>query len=199
MESQRNSVPFWLIGVIVALVLILVGQRLSGAGANPVLVDTFRPAPTDASAPTPPGFQLPQVNLPQLPPDAQKALENVRDRFASGQAVPALTPKATGVRASVEVKEVKRAGGNVQVRGNINNIADQPLQVPASAFTFRDSAGVSYTLGGNASTTVQPNQSAPFDLSVPLPEGRGITLIVTLPPDPPIQQTLIVETVGSSS
>ena len=195
MDQHRNSVPFWLIGVIVALILIFVGQRLGG-GANPVLVDTFRPDPTDTSAPAPPGFELPQVSLPQLPAEAQQAIEDLRDRFASGEAVPALTPEATGVRARIEVQEIKRQGDSVQVRGSVSNIADQPLQVPASAFSFRDSAGVAYTLGGSGITTVQPGQLAPFDLSVPLPEGRGMTLIVELPPDPPIQQTLIVEAVG---
>lgn len=196
MNQQRNPIPFWLIGVIVALILILIGQRVGG-GANPVLIDTFRPDPTDPSAPTPPGFQLPQVNLPQLPPEAQQAIQSVRDRFAAGEAVPALTPEATGVRARIQVQEIKRQGSNVQVRGNLTNIGDQPLQVPASAFSFRDSAGIAYSLSGSGATMVGPGQAAPFDLSVPLPEGRGLTLLVELPPDAPIQQTLIVETVGS--
>ena len=82
------------------------------------------------------------------------------------------------------------------MRGELKNIADQPLDVPATAFSFRDSAGIAYTLGGSGATTVQPGQTAPFDLSVPLPAERGLTLIVTLPPDPPIQQTLVVEATG---
>ena len=196
MSQSRGSIPFWLIGVIVAVLLILIGQRVGGGAENPVLVDTFRPDPTDASKPTPLGFELPQVDLPQLPPDVQQALQGLKDKFAAGQAVPALTPEATGVRVRVKVEQVKRQGSNVQVRGSLINIADQPLDVPASAFSFRDSAGIAYSLGGSATTTIKPGQSAPFDLSVPLPSGRGVTLIVTLPPDLPIQQTLIVETVG---
>ena len=195
MIEQRKSIPFWLIGVLVALVLILIGQRYSGESANTVLEDQFRAQPAGTSA-APPDFSLPQVNLPQLPPDAQKVVTGLRDRFASGAAVPALTPIASGVRVRVEVQEFKRQGGDAKVRGVLTNIADKPITVPAGAFTFRDSAGIAYTLGGDGTTVVEPGKTTTFDLSVPLPPERGLTLIFTLAPDPPIQQTLIVATTG---
>ncbi|KAB8140103.1 hypothetical protein F8S13_24975 [Chloroflexia bacterium SDU3-3] len=196
MENPRFSPPFWLIGVLVAIALVLIGQYVGGAVNNQALVDTFRPQPTDPSAP-PAAGSLPQVSLPQLPPDAQAALKSLGDRFASGAAVPALTPVASGARARVEVSALARDGGNVKVRGTITNTAAQPLDVPTTAFTFRDSAGVTYTIGGGGATSIQPQQSAPFDLSVPLPAGRGLAMIVTLPPDEPIQQTLVVETLDA--
>jgi hypothetical protein len=28
---------------------------------------------------------------------------------------------------------------------------------------------------------------------VPLPDGRGLTLVLTIPPDPPLEQVLVVE------
>jgi hypothetical protein len=68
--------------------------------------------------------------------------------------------------------------------------------VPPSAFSFRDSAGISYATAGSGGTTLQPGQSTPFDLGVPLPGERGLSLIVSLPPDPPLQQVLVVETKG---
>lgn len=196
MENPRFSPPFWLVGVVIAVVLILIGQRLGGAVNNQALVETFRAQPTDPSAPPQPG-SLPQVSLPELPPEAQAALQRLGERFASGASVPALTPVASGARARVEVSAVARDGDNVKVRGTITNTAAQPLEVQTSAFTFRDSAGVTYTIGGSGATTVQPQQSAPFDLSVPLPAGRGLALVVTLPPDEPIQQTLVVETLDA--
>jgi len=67
------------------------------------------------------------------------------------------------------------------------------LELPIDAFVFRDSAGVTYAASGRG-TTLQPGQSTTLDLTVPLPEGRGLTLVVTVPPDPPIEQILVVET-----
>lgn len=190
---EERGVPFWLIGVIVALLLILIGQRMSGGGANPVLVQRFAPRPTDPNAPAP--IDLPQVSLPSLPPQLQQTFSSLRDRLAGGQAIPALTPVASGVRVRVEIDEIRRIGDSVQVKGQIVNIADQPISIAADAFSFLDSAGISYTLGADGATVVPPGRSSPLDLSVPLPEGRGLTLTVNLPPDQPIRQTLIVETV----
>jgi hypothetical protein len=53
---------------------------------------------------------------------------------------------------------------------------------------------VTYATTGSAPTTLAPGQSTPFELGVPLPAERGLALILTLPPDPPLEQTLVVET-----
>ncbi len=192
MRDNRNSFPIWIGGVVLALALILLSTR--GAGINnPALVQRFTPKPTDPGAPTAPAFQLPQVHLPSLPPGMQQTFTKLRDRFAGGQAVPALTPEASGTRARVKVDEVRRAGDRVHVRGTVTNIADQPLEIPPGAFSFRDSAGVDYTTSGGGAT-LQPGQSTSFDLGVPLPPDHGLTLILTLPPDPPLEQVLVVAT-----
>jgi hypothetical protein len=116
----------------------------------------------------------------------------LRDRFAGGEAVPALTPVASGLRLRVEVGEVKRSGEQVRITGAVSNIGGAALELPIDAFVFRDSAGVTYAASGRG-TTLQPGQSTTLDLTVPLPEGRGLTLVVTVPPDPPIEQILVVE------
>jgi hypothetical protein len=183
----------WLGGILLALVLILISVR-GGAGlGNPRLIQQFTPRPTDPSAPTAQPFELPKIHLPSLPPDLRTTITDLRDRFAGGQAVPALTPEATGVRARVAVDRVRRAGDMVQVHGTVSNVADGPLEIPSGAFSFRDSAGVAYATSGTGGTTLAPGQSTPFDLSVPLPADRGLTLILTLPPDPPLEQVLAVE------
>ena len=58
---------------------------------------------------------------------------------------------------------------------------------------FRDSAGVGYSTGGSAAVTLAAGQTTTLDLGVPLPDGRGLTLILTIPPDPPLEQVLVVE------
>ncbi|HJZ50100.1 MAG TPA: hypothetical protein VKE41_23165, partial [Roseiflexaceae bacterium] len=58
---------------------------------------------------------------------------------------------------------------------------------------FRDSAGVTYSTSGSAAVTLAPGQSTTLDLGVPLPDGRGLTLVLTIPPDAALEQVLVVE------
>jgi len=189
MRDNRQMLPVWIIGILLGLILILISTRDGGVNSAE-LVRRFAP---DPNAPTPAPFQLPQVSLPGLPQGMQRTLTDLRDRLAGGQAIPALTPVASGPRIRVEVREIKRTGEQVKISGTVTNISDTPLEIGLSAFSFRDSAGVTYAASG-ASTALQPGQSTSLDLGLPLPEHRGLTLIVMLPPDPPIEQVLVVET-----
>jgi hypothetical protein len=193
MDANRNKIPMWVGGIFLALLLILLSNRAGGGLGNPALIQRFTPRPTDPSAPTARPFELPQVHLPSLPPAVQDTFTKLRDRFARGEAVPALTPVASGPRAKVEIGEVRRESDHVQVRGSVTNIGDAPLTIPPGAFSFRDSAGVSYATSGSSPVTLAAGQSTTLDLGVPLPDGRGLTLILTVPPDPPLEQVLVVE------
>ena len=155
-----------------------------------MLIHRFAP---DPNAPTSAPLQLPKIDLSRLPEGVRRTVASLRDRFSGGQGVPALTPIASGPRLRVEVHEVKRNGEQVRVSGVVSNISAAALDLPIDAFVFRDSAGVTYAASGRG-TTLQPGQSTNLDLTVPLPQGRGLTLVVTLPPDPPIEQILVVET-----
>lgn len=188
MYDDRPPLPVWIGGVLLGLILIFLTTR--GGINSQVLERRFAP---DPNAPTPAPFQLPQVSLPSLPENMQRTLTDLRDRLAGGEAIPALTPAASGVRLRVDVASIKRSGDQVKISGTITNISNRPLEIGLSAFSFRDSTGLTYAASG-ASTTLQPNQSTSLDLSVPLPSGRGLTLVVNLPPDPPIEQVLVLET-----
>ena len=193
MRDNRSTLPMWLGGLLLALALILISNRAGGLN-NPALIQRFAPRPTDPNAPTVQPYQLPQVSLPNLPPAVQRAVTSLRERLAGGEAIPALTPMVSGPRVRLEVGEVKRTSDHVQVRGKITNITDAPLAIPPGAFSFRDSRGVLYATSGSAGTALQPSQSTSFDLGVPLPLDLGLTLILTLPPDQPLEQILVVET-----
>lgn len=194
MGDNRNTLSMWLGGVLLALVLILISTRAGGGLNNAALQQRFAPQPTDPNAPPDPSLQLPQVSLPNLPPAVQQVLTSARERLLGGQAVPALTPVSIGPRARVEVREVKRVSDHLQVSGTIANSSDAPLAIPPGAFSFRDSRGIGYATGGSGGATLQPGQSTSFDLGVPVPADRGLTLILNLPPDPPVEQMLVVET-----
>ena len=193
MYDRDKKLPMWLAGILLALVLILVSNRGSGGLSNPVLIGRFMPHPTEFGAPTPQPFELPQVHLPSLPPAVQDSLTKLRDRFAGGEAIPALTPIASGQHIKVDISEVRRVGDQVQLKGSITNISDAPLTIPPGAFSFRDSGGVSYSTAGSAAVTLAAGQTTTLDLGVPLPDGRGLTLILTVPPDPSLEQVLVVE------
>lgn len=193
MSDNRNTLTIWLGGILLALVLIVISTRAGGGFNNAALSQRFIPRPTDPNAPTSESFQLPQVNLPSLPPTLQQQITSLRDRLIGGQAVPALTPVASGPRARVEVTQIKRSGDHVQISGNITNMTSAALPIPPGAFTFRDSRGITYATTTSGGTTLQANQSTSFDLGVPVDAAHGLTLILTLPPDAPLQQTLIVE------
>ena len=97
--TTRPTLPVWIGGILLALVLILISTR--GGGVNSaVLIRRFAP---DPNAPKAQPFQLPQVSLPHLPEGMQRTLTGLRDKFAGGQAIPALTPVASGPRLRVEV------------------------------------------------------------------------------------------------
>jgi hypothetical protein len=189
MRDDRPNLPAWVGGILLALVLILISTRGGGVNST-VLIRRFAP---DPNAPTSAPLQLPKIDLSRLPEGVRQTVASLRDRFAGGEAVPALTPIANGPRLRVEVREVKRSGEQVRVSGAVSNISGAALELPIDAFVFRDSAGVTYAASGRG-TTLQPGQSTTLDLTVPLPEGRGLTLVVTLPPDPPTEQILVVET-----
>ena len=194
MREDRNPLPMWIGGLLLALVLIVISNRASGGVSNPALIQRFAPKPTDPNAPTAQPFELPQVSLPSLPPALQGVFTGLRDRLAGGHAIPALTPQASGPRVRVEVAQVKRAGERVQVSGKITNITSTTVAIPPGAFSFRDSRGITYATVGSGSTTLQAGQSTSFDLGVPLPPELGLTLILTVPPDQPLEQILVVET-----
>jgi hypothetical protein len=106
---------------------------------------------------------------------------------------------AEGGGVTITVRELNREGDQVSVRGSVRNGRSQPLTIGPEAFGFRDSAGTSYSTRGSAATELQPGQATDFDLTVPLPAGRGLVLVLNLPPDPPIEQTLLVEVEGGGS
>jgi hypothetical protein len=191
MNESRSALPWVVFGLLIAFGLIWLASG-GQPGRNQALEQQFKPRPLAPGEPTPAPFQLPQVSLPELPPDVQQAVAAAENQLRSGGAVPALTPVAESGRARVTVTEVRREGEVVRVRGEVGNLAGETLEIPPGAFSFRDSAGTNYATTGTGGATLAPGQGTAFDLTVPLPEGYGLALILTIPPDPPLEQVLVV-------
>jgi hypothetical protein len=192
-DENRGRFPLWIAGVLLALVLIALsgGLRLG----NPALMQQFAAQPPPAVDPAAP-VSLPQVNLPDLPPETQRLVVELRDRLAGGAAIPPLTPTAGTPRVQLAVSELRRAGDRIQVRGTLRNATSAPLVIPSGAFSFRDSAGITYTTESIGGATLPANGETSFDLAVPLPADRGLALILNLPPDPSIEIVLVVSVEG---
>ena len=79
MRDNRNMLPMWLGGLLLALVLIVISNRAGGGINNPALMQRFAPRPTDPNAPTAQPYQLPRVSLPSLPPGVQRAVTSLRE------------------------------------------------------------------------------------------------------------------------
>jgi hypothetical protein len=187
-DRNNSPIPFWLAGVLVALLLIAVsaGGRLSPQ--NEALRDQFRARPTDPAAPT----AAPLPGLSQLPAEVRALAERLRARLEGGAAVPALTPVAAGGRVRVQISGVSQTADGVRVSGTVTNISGATLDLPVRAFELHDSAGGVYASGASGSIPLAPSATTPLDVTVPLPAGRGLVLRVLLPPDPPLEQVLLV-------
>jgi hypothetical protein len=191
MLRDESATPFLIGGLLIALVLV--GTFFLNPPNQAALSRQFVARPSSPGMPTLAAIDLPQVRLPELPSDAQTKISDLTDQLAKGQAIPALTPEVEGPHVRVRVRDIRRDGDHVSIRGSVSNIGTAPLQVTPAAFLFRDSTGVSYATEGTGATTLAAGADTPFDLTVPLPEGRGLTLIVDLPPEPPLEQVLVVE------
>lgn len=192
MRRSESGLPFILAGLLLAIVLI--GLSFFANPPNPRVLNPLFVAQTpDPAGPTMPPFELPQIPQPSLPPEVQSQLKGLQDRLTGGEAIPALTPSVQEQGVQIDVRELRRKGENVQVRGLIKNTGASKLTIPPDAFVFRDSAGVRYGTQGANGATLAPDEEVEFDLGVPLPEGRGLSLILSIPPAPPIQQILFVE------
>lgn len=180
------------LGALIALALIAIGG-MNGRSGMPELTRRFAaqpPAPGDLT------LDLPRIEAPQAPPDLLRAIDDLHRRLSGGQVAPALTPTAASPRIEVRVTDLRRNGDQMVVRGSVRNLGDREVTIPPGAFTFRDSRGVRYATASSGGATLAPGAATDFEFTIPLPEGRGLTLIVDLPPDPPLEQVLLLEVAG---
>lgn len=194
MNERSNGMPIWVWGAIAGVLLIVISSRTHLLSPeNPSLSQYFAAQPTPEGYD--PSFELPQLEIAGLPAELQTRAGEILSTLASGDAARPIEPAVESARLRIEVREVQRVEGGMKVVGEVTNISQGDVQVPISAFELRDSTGASYVAGGGASATLKPGESTPLELTVPLPEGRGLLLVTNLPPDPPVEQRLIV--VGS--
>jgi hypothetical protein len=187
--TKQGGVPFWLYGVLAGLLLIVLVRSCVAPSAD-TLRGTFAPRPGD---PTTADLPLPDLSLDSLPAQAQQAQATAVALLNLGQGAAPITPEVEGNGVRIVVDSLRREGEGIQVQGSITNTAGAARTIPAQALLFRDGSGQVYG-GGTGSATLEPGQRAAIDMRVPIPEGSGLTLIFSLPPDPPLEMILLAAT-----
>jgi hypothetical protein len=191
MNDRPQGIPLWFWGALVGLLLVALSSRGHLlAPENPALSQYFAAQPTPVGYD--PSFGLPQLDIGTLPAELQAAARDLLGTLNAGGAGRPVEPVVESQRLRIEVQELRQVDGGLQIKGQVTNTSASEVQVPISAFELRDSAGASYVAGGGASAPLKPGASTPLELTVPLPPGRGLLLITTLPPDPAVEQRLIV-------
>lgn len=195
MRDSDSVGPTLLIALVVAIVIIALGYVLptNRGPINPVLVRQFEAQPVDPNAPTPAPWQLPKLNLPELPPELSSRVSELYNQYVGGGSVPALTPVARSNQVRIEIESIRREQDQVRVIGKVSNQGNQPVDLSPGDFTFRDSQGTLYRIKGSGSVTLGVGQGTALDLSAPIPPDRGVSLILTLAPDPPIEMILLAQ------
>lgn len=190
MEERSRGIPMWLWGALIAALLIFMSSRGRFGPSNEALSQVFAAQAPPAGLDV--GVDLPSFEIGALPAELQQAARDLLDTLGAGGTGRPVQPAVETPRLRVEVRELRPADDGLLVVGEVTNISQGDVAVPISAFELRDSAGASYVAGGGASATLRPGESTPLELTVPLPEGRGLLLVTNLPPDQPVEQKLIV-------
>jgi len=189
MFGYLRRLPIWIWGALCAIILIALSTRGRLDSSQEALRLIFAAQPPSVERPfTPPR----PFDLASLPVELQQAARDLLALLDTGSAGRPLEPVAETARLRIEIDQLQPVEGGLMVVGTITNRSSSELLVPISAFELRDSSGVSYLAGGGASTRLGPGTSTPLELSITLPPGRGLLLITTLPPDPPVEQRLLV-------
>lgn len=191
-QGKQSNGPSWIIGVVAFIVLLLIVQntRTRTTQGRP-LTQQFaarQPAPDAAtSAPeTGSGF-----SLPPLPAGAANLARTAVSRLAGGEQIAALTPMAEAGSLRVEIPQLNPTANGLQISGNVINVGTTALEVSLKSFRFTDETGTVFAAENGASTTLNPGQRAPLDLTLPITNPRQLTLEVELPNQPKLNLILL--------
>jgi len=162
---QRTPFPMWIVGVILAAMLIAVSWPRQ---AQTNLVTVFDRAPT------------PDVS-DVLEHPIVSSLAEMTGGFGGGASseVPESPPLVANERVAIYLDDVQRIGSTMQMRGRVKNVGVAPLAISVADFTFVDATGVQYGVDGAASD-LAPGASEAFEFTVPVPPSRTITMTLTL-------------------
>ena len=182
--DDQSQGPSLVLAIVIFVGLLLLLQLFRGSASTGTPLEQHfaasRPAPREG-----------KLSLPPLPTGVVGLARTAAARIAGGQVGAALTPVAEGGSVRVEITSIRKQPDGLQIKGRVTNAGDQPLPVSLAAFHFRDETGTVYAAESAASTTLQPGQRAPLDMTLPIVDASELTLDVQLADEPPLRMVLI--------
>lgn len=181
LQGKSGIGPSVLVGIagFLVLVLLVVSQRR----ATLPLSQQFVPRPTV------PGDT--DWTLPALPSELAQQARTALARLTSGEAARPVTSRADNGLVEVAITQLQGVPQGLQIKGEARNIGAAPFAVSLTDFRFTDGQGVEYAADQGVSTTLQPGQRAPLDLTLPITRPQQLSLLVQLPNQAPLTMTLV--------
>lgn len=183
--NQQNHLGSWITALLIFLGIIVVMQMIErrGPAQEQLLQQQF--------AASPPAADAGQIELPPIPTNMVALARTTTARLFSGQAGAPLNTVAQNETLRVEIASIKSEGENLKLSGTITNISRAPVTVSLDAFKFIDASGTVYASSGGPTTTLEPEQQAPLDITLPIANPTALKLEVEQPNQSKIELQLV--------
>lgn len=183
--NQENHLGNWIIALLIFLGIVVVMQMIErrSPAQEQLLQQQF--------AASPPAADAGQIQLPPIPTNMIALARTTTARLLNGQAGAPLNSVAQNETLRVEIANIQGEGGNLRLSGTITNIGRAPTTVSLDAFKFTDASGTVYASSGGPTTTLEPGQNAPLDLTLPIADRTALKLEVEQPDQSKIELQLV--------
>ncbi|HEX6289222.1 MAG TPA: hypothetical protein VFZ66_08530 [Herpetosiphonaceae bacterium] len=183
--NPQNRWANWLTAILIFVFLVALIQIIErrGPAQERLLQQQFAASPPPADAGT--------IPLPPIPTDMVALARTTTARLLGGQAGAPLNSVAQNETLRVRVDSVKAEGETLRMTGTATNIGTAPAQVSLDAFKFIDASGTVYASSGGPSTTLEPGQQAPLDITLPIANPTVLKLEVEQPDQGKIELQLL--------
>jgi hypothetical protein len=181
LEGRPGQGPSWIVAVLAFLLLLVVIQLVQGP-SQPALSEQFaaRPGAGDIN-----------VELPPVPTSLAALAQTTTARILGGQASAPLTGEGQNEVLRVRIDQISPEADTIRLQGTVTNISAAPLDISLDAFRFTDATNTVYSSSGSPATTLQPNQAAPIDITLPIANPTQLKLDITQPDTTPFTIVLL--------
>lgn len=183
--NQENHLGSWLTALLIFLGIIVMIQVIERRGPDQeqLLQQQFAASPPAADAGT--------IEIPPIPTDMIALARTTTARLFSGQAGAPLNTVAQNEILRVRIDSIKSEGETLRLSGIITNIGRAPTTVSLDAFKFSDASGTVYASSGGPTTTLEPGQEAPLDITLPIANPTALKLEIEQPDQSKIELQLV--------
>jgi hypothetical protein len=183
--NPQNHGAHWLTAIIIFVVIVFAIQLIERRGPEQerTLQQQFAASPPAADAGT--------IPMPPLPTDMVALARTTTARLLGGQAGAPLNSVAQNETLQVRIDSIKSEGNTLRLSGSVANIGTAPAIVSLDAFKFSDASGTVYASSGGPTTTLEPGQQAPLDITLPIANPSVLRLEVEQPNQGKIELQLL--------